>query len=180
MQSLALELPKTLGSTRLRVLRSTDLANFASYRADPSLAEYQSWEPMDTAAAESFLTETASATHFIPGGSIQLAVADAILDELLGDVGLFLSEDRTYAELGFTLARHSHGRGHATRAAQLAIEQVFRVATVLEVRAVTDQLNHASVAVLRRVGFVQTASQDALFKGTPCVELLFARSRGDA
>ena len=180
MKSLALELPKTLESTRLRVLRPTDLASFASYRADPSLAEYQSWEPMDTATAESFLTETASATHFKPGGWIQLAVADATLDELLGDVGLFLSEDCTYAELGFTLARHAHGRGHATRAAQLAIEQVFRVATVLEVRAVTDQLNHASVAVLRRVGFVQAGSRETLFKGKPGVELLFARSRGDA
>ncbi|MDX2053262.1 MAG: GNAT family N-acetyltransferase [Polyangiaceae bacterium] len=180
MQSLALELPKTLGATSLRVLRPTDLANFASYRADPNLAEYQSWEPINTAAAESFLTETASATHFIPGGWIQLAVADSTLDELLGDVGLFLSQDCTYAELGFTLARQSHGQGHATRAAHLAIEQVFRLPTVLEVRAVTDQLNHASVAVLRRVGFVQTASQDALFKGKPCVELLFARSRGDA
>ena len=179
LQSLALELPRTLGTTRLRALRLTDLARFASYRADPSLAEYQSWEPMDHAAAESFLTETASATHFDPGGWIQLAIADISQDELLGDIGLFLSEDCTYAELGFTLAQHAHGSGHATRAAQLAIEQVFRVSTVLEVRAVTDQLNHASVTVLRRVGFVQTDSREALFKGKPCVELLFARARGD-
>jgi [ribosomal protein S5]-alanine N-acetyltransferase len=180
VQSLALDLPKTVGSTRLRVLLPTDLARFAAYRSDPALAEYQSWEPMDHAAAESFLTDTASATHFNLGGWIQLAVADERTDELLGDVGLFLSGDGTYAEIGFTLARNSQGRGHATRAAQLAIEQFFRIETVREVRAITDQLNHASVAVLSRVGFVRTAARDAVFKGKPCVELLFARGRGDA
>jgi RimJ/RimL family protein N-acetyltransferase len=178
--SSTLELPRTIGSTRLRALRSTDLARFASYRADPGLAEYQSWEPMDKAAAKSFLLETASATHFAPGGWIQLAIADSTRDELLGDVGLYLSEDRTYAELGFTLAREEHGKGHATRAAELAVDQVFRLATVLEVRAITDQLNQASVAVLRRARFVQTGTRDAMFKGKPCIELLFARGRSEA
>jgi len=180
LHPLALDLPTSVESTRLRALLPTDLANFAAYRADPALAEYQSWEPMEHDAAKSFLAETAQATHFNPGGWIQLAIADVRTDELLGDVGLFLSEDSSYAELGFTLARTSQGKGHATRAALLAIEQLFRVEAVREVRAVTDQLNQASVAVLRRVGFVQTSAREAVFKGKPCVELLFARVRGDA
>lgn len=180
MQSLALELPQSLGSTRLRALRPTDLSRFVSYRADPGLAEYQSWEPMDQTAAASFLRETASATHFKPGGWIQLAIADSALDELVGDIGLFLSEDCTYAELGFTLARSAQGKGHATRAAQLAVDQVFRLAPVLEIRAVTDQLNQASVAVLGRANFVKTGTQEAVFKGKPCIEVLFARRRSEA
>jgi RimJ/RimL family protein N-acetyltransferase len=135
---------------------------------------------MNRAAAESFLSETASASHLIPGAWIQLAVADQKTNELLGDVGLFLSENRAYAELGFTLASISQGKGHATRAAQLVIEQFFRLESIREVRAVTDELNHASVAVLSRVGFVQTGTRSAIFKGKPCVELLFARCRGDA
>lgn len=179
-QSLALDLPQSIGSTRLRVLRSTDLKRFASYRADPGLAEYQSREPMDQAAAECFLGETASATHFKPGAWIQLAIADATLDRLLGDVGLFLSEDCTCAELGFTLARDSQGTGHATRAVRMAIDQVFRLESVRQIRAVTDQRNHASVAVLVRADFVRTGSREVVFKGLPCVELLFARARSDA
>jgi RimJ/RimL family protein N-acetyltransferase len=135
---------------------------------------------MDRPAAESFLLETASATHFVPGGWIQLAIADSTLDELVGDVGLYLSEDLTYAELGFTVAREGQGKGHATRAAELAVAQVFRLATVLQVRAITDQLNQASVAVLRRAKFVQTGFREAVFKGKPCTELLFARSRSEA
>lgn len=177
MQSLALDLPQCLGSTRLRALRPSDLPRFAKYRADPGLAEYQSWEPMSHEDAELFLNQTASAAHLKPGEWIQLAVADVTLDELAGDVGLFLAEDCPYAELGFTLARPEQGKGHATRAAELAVAQVFRLATVLEIRAVTDQLNHASVAVLRRAKFVQKGTREAVFKGKACTELLFARGR---
>lgn len=177
LQPWALDLPQCIGPTRLRALRLSDLARFASYRADAGLAEFQSWDPMDPAAAESFLSENASVTHLNPGGWVQLAVADSVSDELVGDVGLFLSEDSTYAELGFTLARSAHGKGHATRAAELAVEQVFRLATVLEVRAVTDQLNQASVSVLRRAGFVQTGTREAVFKSKPCTEVLYARGR---
>lgn len=129
-------------------------------------------------AAESFLNETVDVTHLLPGSWIQLAVADHASDFLTGDVGLYLSEDSTFAEIGFTLSRAAQGKGHATRASELAIQQAFRVPTVAEVRAVTDQLNHASVAVLRRVGFVQTGTRDAVFKGTRCVEVLFVRRRG--
>lgn len=180
LHSLALELPQCVGSTQLRALRLTDLARFATYRADSGLAKYQSWEPMDRTAAEAFLRETASATHFIPGGWIQLAIADVAQDDLIGDAGLFLSEDCTYGELGFTLARNEHGKGHATRAIELAVEQFLRLPTVLEVRAVTDQLNHASVAVLQRARFVQAGTREAVFKGKPCREVLFARSRSAA
>lgn len=180
MQSISLDLPKSNGRTRLRSLRLTDLRRFAEYRADPGLAEFQSWEPMSQEAAEAFLSETAGATCFKPGEWIQLAVADVASDELVGDVGLFLSADRTYVELGFTSARREQGKGHATRAAELAIEQAFRLASIIEVRAITDQLNQASIAVLQRAQFTPSGTQAAQFKGKPCVEALFVRLRGDA
>ena len=180
MTSVPLELPKDSGSTRLRCLRLTDLPLFAEYRADPVLAEYQGWEPMDWQAAETFLHKTVDATHLLPGHWVQLAVASTASDLLLGDVGLYLSEDSSFAELGFTLARAHHGQGHATRAAELAVQQALRVPTVREVRAVTDQLNHASISVLNRAAFVQSGTREAVFKGKPCVELLFARKRGEA
>lgn len=140
----ALHLPQHRGATRLRALRRSDLPQFAEYRADPALAEYQSWEPMNRDAAEDFLHETA---------------------------------DCTYSEVGFTLARTAQGKGHATRATELAVEQVFRIASVAEVRAVTDRANHASTGVLRRAGFLQTGSKEAVFKGRPCIEDVFVRVR---
>ena len=49
-----------------------------------------------------------------------------------------------------------------------------------EVRAVPTHLNQASVAVLMRAAFRQIGTCEAVFKGKPCVEALFARQRGDA
>ena len=180
MHSIVLEIPKAIGATRLRSLRLSDLPAFAEYRADPHLAEYQSWEPMSHETAEAFLKESANATSLKPGQWIQLAVADVCSDELVGDVGLFLSEDCTFAEIGFTLACPEQGKGHATRATELAVEQAFRLPTVLQVRAVTDELNHASITVLQRAKFVRTGTRDAVFKEKECVEVLFARARGEA
>ncbi len=158
----------------------TDLPLFAEYRADPVLAEYQGWDPMDWQAAEAFLHETFEATHLLPSHWVQLAVASTASDLLLGDVGLYLSEDSTFAELGFTLARAHQRQGHATRAAELAVQQALRAPTVREVRAVTDRLNHASISVLNRAAFVQCGTREAVFRGKPCVELLFARKRSEA
>lgn len=177
LNSLALELPRCTGSTCLRALRPADLERFAAYRADSGLAEFQSWEPMDRATAEAFLREKAWATHLIPGGWVQLAIADHASDELVGDVGLFVSACCTYAELGFTLARKEHGKGHATRAVELSVDELFGLNTVLEIRAITDLQNHASMAVLNRAGFVQTGTQQTVFKGKPCIEALFSRGR---
>lgn len=180
MTGPALDLPQHRGATRLRALRRSDLPRFAGYRADPALAEYQSWEPMDRDAAEDFLHETADATHLQVGEWIQLAIAESDSDGLVGDLGLYLSADCTYSEVGFTLARTAQGKGHATRATELAVEQVFRIASVAEVRAVTDRANHASIGVLRRAGFLQTGSKEAVFKGRSCIEDLFVRARPTA
>jgi [ribosomal protein S5]-alanine N-acetyltransferase len=134
---------------------------------------------MSHEVARSFLSETVDATHLRPGHWTQLAIAELESDALIGDVGLYLSEDGTFSELGFTLAGAEQGKGHATRAAELAVLQAFRSATVLEVRAVTDQLNRASIGVLTRARFVQTSARETLFKGRRCVELLFARGRSE-
>jgi RimJ/RimL family protein N-acetyltransferase len=135
---------------------------------------------MSNEAAQTLLNEIVDATHLMPGHWIQLAVAEFESDALVGDVGLYLSEDDTFSEIGFTLARDQQGKGHATRAAELAVQQALRTQSVFEVRAVTDQLNQAAIAVLTRAKFVQTSTRDAVFKGKPCVEVLFARRRVDA
>lgn len=180
MTSVPFDLPEDSGSTRLRSLRLADLPRFAEYRADPLLAEYQGWEPMSLEAAEKFLHETVNATRLLPGHWIQIAVAESASDLLIGDLGLYLSEDSTIAELGFTLARAYHGKGHATRAIGLAVQKLLFAPTVAEVRAVTDQRNHASISVLTRAEFLLTSTREAVFKGKSCVELLFTRKRSKA
>lgn len=170
-------LPLRRDQTVLRALRASDLERFHAYRSDEILARYQGWTPMSRDEALAFLHATCTVTDLIAGDWIQLGIADAKADELLGDLGLFLAHDGQWAELGFTLERQSQGQGHASRAVRLAIELVLAASSVGEIRAVTDVRNLASIKVLDRTGFRFAARQQAVFKGEACEELVYLLRR---
>ncbi len=161
---------------RLRALRADDLPNFQAYRADAAVGRYQGWRPMSDADAAAFLADMAgfAATRFCrPGHWVQLAMADAHTDKLIGDIGLHLAEDSDVLEIGFTLdAAHQH-RGLAFEGVGLAIATAFEQLPVQRVQATTDTRNAASVRLLQRLGFAQVATLGALFRGELCQEHLF-------
>lgn len=170
-------LPLDAGPVRLRRLRPDDLAAFQAYRGDAGLARWQGWSPMDEAAARAFLDEMARMPLLRPGDWTQLAIADAASDRLLGDLGLFVAADGSYAEIGFTLARDAQGRGRATAAVAAAIGLLFAHTPVRQVLGITDARNLASVRVLERVGMTRLETREAVFKGEHCIEHVYGRER---
>lgn len=169
--------PLPAGAAVLRRLAASDLQDFQSYRSDAELARFQGWSPQTDAEAQKFLQAVATAPLFEPGEWIQLAIAQPPSRKLVGDIGLFLAQDGSYAEVGVTLARSAQGAGLATLAVQAAISLVFARTTAAQVIGVTDQRNAASIRLLQRVGMQLTESREALFKGEPCTELVFALQR---
>ena len=129
--------------------------------------------------ALAFLQATSAVTDLIAGDWIQLGAAEAITDQLIGDLGLFLAHDGLWAEVGFTLNQESQGQGHATRAVLAAIELVLASSSAAEVRAVTDARNVASIRVLERAGFQFALQQQAVFKDEACTELVYVYRRSD-
>lgn len=83
-----------------------------------------------------------------------MGIADEA-DFLIGDMGLYLSEDGREAELGITLARDAQGQGHATRAMQEALGLVWAHTPAARVLGICDARNDASQRLLARVGFVE-------------------------
>jgi [ribosomal protein S5]-alanine N-acetyltransferase len=173
MNTLADRLPSRRDGTVIRALRVSDLGRFHAYRADETLARFQAWGPMTADEALAFLQATSTVTDLIPGDWIQLGVAEASTDQLIGDLGLFLAHDGRWAEVGFTLRRESQGQGHATRAVVAAIELVLASSAAAEIRAVTDVRNDASIRVLDRAGFQFALQQQAVCKGEACTELVY-------
>ena len=171
MTSLRHLLPLCVESTRVRCLRDGDVPAFHAYRSDPELARFQSWSSMTLAAAHAFVAEMARVEALAPDDWVQLAIADAATDALLGDLGLRFDPARAEAEVGFTLCRAAQGAGHATRAVRAALALLAQAAGVMTVRATTDARNAASIAVLERAGFRRVAERNAHFKGEPCVEI---------
>ena len=180
MHSLVALLPTVQLDTRIRTLRTADLAEFHAYRSDADLAKHQGWSPMSMESARSFIDEMASVSGLQPGKWIQMAIADSRSNEILGDVGLYLEPDESASEIGFTPCRAAQGRGHATRAVSLSWSLLFAASSVPLVRAVTDARNLSSVRLLERTGFTRSFVQQTVFKGEPCTELLYICRRPDA
>jgi [ribosomal protein S5]-alanine N-acetyltransferase len=158
----------------LRRLSALDFGSFQAYRSDLELGRYQGWVPMLDAEAKAFLEDMSTAPLLRPGHWIQLGVAEPDGLVLLGDMGLYLADDASDAEIGFTLARHAQGRGFATNAVRTAIEIVFQCTTTARVIGVTDARNHASIAVLVRAGMQKQEERTAVFRGESCIEYVYS------
>ena len=134
----------------VRRLRAGDLERFQAYRHDPEVGRYQGWEPQADAKALAFLEEMAVEPFGRVGEWIQLAIADAEDDRLLGDIGLHLGEDE--AELGITLAADAQGRGLAIEAAQAVVAGLRAHTGVRRLVGITDVRNTSSARLLERLG----------------------------
>ncbi|WP_299152764.1 GNAT family N-acetyltransferase [uncultured Tateyamaria sp.] len=144
----------TFDTTTLRRLHPDDLRVFQTYRGDPEVSKFQSWDTMDDVRAQGFLGAMQTMTPLIqPGHWTQIAVADTTTDILLGDMGWHLSADSTEAELGITLACDAQGMGHATRATTLAIAHMFTATPIDCIKIWADVRNTPSRALAERLGF---------------------------
>ena len=163
---------------RVRRLRCSDRRAFQAYRSEAELGRYQGWEPMSEQGAFDFLYGMSLVRGFRRGDWIQLGIAEAGTDWLIGDIGMYWSEGGSYGEGGDTLRTSSQGRGLATAAVRAVIELFFGQTEARWVQAVTDERNVASVRLLERLGFVHLATRAARFRGQPCVDLEYRLERG--
>lgn len=106
-------------------------------------------------------------------GGIQADIAQAVREAAEDQAYQFLLRDATgvlvgrvnltrvrrthfhSAELGYRIAHAANGRGHATEAVRLVLQQAFGCLGLRRVEATAAISNTASCAVLRRNGFVQ-------------------------
>jgi RimJ/RimL family protein N-acetyltransferase len=138
----------------LRRFRPDDLPVLLAYRNDAGLARFQGWRlPMSEAEGREFIAANAVAPVFEPGGGLQIALALAASDELVGDLylGAYYSDGRQ-ATLGYTLARPHHGRGYASEAVAGLLGLAFGQLGLHRVSATVDPRNAPSIALLERVG----------------------------
>jgi len=154
----------------LRRLSTGDLAAFQAYRHDEKLGRYQGWLPTSDEQAFAFLAEMSTAPFPNPGHWFQFGIAEPGRQRLIGDIGVFLDRDATFAEIGFTLARSAQGRGVATAAIRAVIEHIFECSAAQRVIGVTDARNLPSMRLMERVGMRITATNEAVFRGEDCVE----------
>jgi len=170
-------LPVDAGLATLRRFAPADLAAFQAYRGDPEVGRYQGWSPMSDADAAAFIAGMRDGELFRAGEWSQIAIAAREGGELLGDIGLHLSADRSEAEVGFTVAPAAQGKGIGTAAVRATIDVVFRATPARRVVGITDERNQPSIRLLQRAGMRLVGKTAAVFRGEPCVEATYAIAR---
>ena len=169
-------LPIETERLRLRLLEERDAVRFARYRSDAAVARYQSWETMSVAEAHAFIGTHGRSFLDDVGKWSQLAIADKVTDDIIGDIGLRRHTEKT-VEIGFTLAPEAQGKGLATEACRAATDLVFQLTEATTMEAVIDTRNVAAVAVARRLGMSLDRTEAAEFKGEVCAEHHFVLRR---
>ena len=87
-------------------------------------------------------------------------------DKLIGCVGLYMEDNRTRAELGWTLNKRFRGNGYITEAAKAIMEYAINELHVIEVFAHCDTRNTPSANVMKRLGMVLESEGDRHYDRT--------------
>ncbi|WP_434931790.1 GNAT family N-acetyltransferase [Shewanella sp. HL-SH5] len=159
----------------IRRFITSDLVVFSEYRNVVYIAKYQSWTAYSLDDAKQLLAQTDYTDFAVPGNWYQLAIADPLTDQILGDLAVhFIDEQQV--EVGFTVAPQHQNQGLATQALQGLLEYLFTELRLHRVIAITDCLNKASIAVLEKANFRQEGhfKQNVMFKGKWGDEYLYA------
>ena len=156
----------------LRRFRPADAPAFQTYRSDPDVARYQSWDSTySLEEAEAFMDAIAQTSPGTPGEWFQFAAISASTGRLVGDVGIRIEADGSgLLELGITVSPEDQGHGYATEMATAVIPYAFRTLAAATIRAITDTRNEPSIRLLERLSFIRTATDEATFKGETCQE----------
>nr|WP_174257558.1 GNAT family N-acetyltransferase [Phytoactinopolyspora alkaliphila] len=175
----------------LRPFAATDLDDLYAYHRDPEVARYLYWEPRDRGQSREAL-DARIGQYLLEkqGNSLILAVVWRETGRVAGEVNLeWLSEEHRQGEVGFVLNPEYQGRGVATEAGEAMLRLGFEGLGLHRIIARCDARNHASAAVMRRLGMRQEAHfvHNEIFKGEWGEELVFAmladeweRRRGSA
>lgn len=87
-------------------------------------------------------------------------------DKLIGGVGLYMEDNRTKAELGWTLNKRFRGKGYVTEAAKSIMEYAINEFKVTEIFAHCDTRNIPSANVMRRLGMELESEGDRHYDRT--------------
>jgi RimJ/RimL family protein N-acetyltransferase len=153
---------------RLRPYVLDDFEAFHDLHSRDEVARYLPWETRDEKASRAALERHQKRIIEVDGDGISLAGFDLDTGRLVGEFVLILrSVEHRGAELGYVLHPDFQGRGLATEGARHMLGLAFDDLDLHRVVARLDARNHASAAVLRRLGMRHEAHllQNEWFKG---------------
>ena len=137
----------------LRQLREEDADALFDVFSDPEVTRYWSSPPMtDRIEARALLAEIDTLRE--EGTLLQWGIVEAGGGSVVGTATLAeINREHRRAELGFALRRGLWGRGLASEAVSLLLDQAFGAMGLHRIEADTDPGNQSAMRLLERLGF---------------------------
>lgn len=143
------------GAVRLRPWTARDVDGAHRATQDPLIARFTRVRPNQTRDdVRRFYGGQEAARE--AGEALELAIADAVGDELVGTIALLRFEwAERRCEIGYWVAPWARGRGVATRAVGLLAPWALRTLDIARLGLTADVDNVASQRIAERCGFVR-------------------------
>ncbi len=150
----------------LRDVEEGDLPVLFEHQADPVAAEMAAFPARDR---EAFMTHWGRilAARGSEGGPIAKAIV--VNRQVVGNIGCW--EQLAERLVGYWIGREFWGRGVATRALELLLEEV----TLRPLHARVARYNSASIRVLEKCGFSQCGEEKGTVRGVEADEIVYVR-----
>jgi ribosomal-protein-serine acetyltransferase len=127
---------------------------FAVNGSRATLQKWLPWVAFHTDPQSSVRFADACAADWDQGRAVRFIIRERAGRTLLGIVGLEMCVHlHRSCELGYWLRREATGRGLMTEAARASVDFAFRTMGAHRVRVAAATDNHASLNVIRRLGF---------------------------
>lgn len=166
----------------LRGFRDGDAAAVAAIRNHPDVARFQDWSlPYPLERAARLVASVATMDGPTDGEWWMAAVADAVTDDVVGELSVHLTSEGRTAEVGYSLAAGHWGKGYAVEALEALVEYLFEQLGVTRVFGMLHPDNPASAVVLERTGFLfEGHTRSSFWKDGECSDdLIYGMIRSD-
>ena len=141
-----------MGNIRIREYVLADIDAYAAWQSDPDVARHVSWLPKNHAESLADLLDAIAQQAVVPRSRHFFAVVCMNTNEVVGNVGLTVTEPST-GDCGWFILRVHWGLGYATEAAQMLVKHAFQTLRLDRLTASCSVANPASERVMLKCGF---------------------------
>ena len=136
----------------LREFNIGDVGAVFAYTGDEENTEFMEWGPESREETESFVRSRLVSQLQSPRMYYDFAVCLKETGELIGSIGLYLTEDRQQADLGYIFNKAFWHCGYASEATEAMLRFGFMQLDLHRIRGVLDSEHTRCEAVVIRVG----------------------------
>ena len=132
-------------------LRAEDVGPIAAYRNDPDCARFQRWEAVSKDAVAAFVKAFENSRWLSEEEEQHYAIRAE--ETFVGDLSCFYNEQDRCVTLGITVAPVHQRKGYAGELLEAVVAAVKGAYPGLDIVALIDPENTASVALFEKLGF---------------------------